>query len=236
MRLNDTDRSGRRRDATGSELRVVGRNGKRVPGGGAEPIEDKRERIRTAAARVFADKGYHGATISRIAREADVGKGTVYLYFASKEDILLDILEHYFDRVLEAIERVERLDVDLADGVRAVLDGAVQRLGEDPDLFRIMEQQPILHHDRVRVRFEGLFREMVDRTAQIIRAGIERGTVRPCDPRIVAGVLLSTAASFPLHLSFYPEDEHGPLLSRLGAELADLIWGALRPAAAGLDR
>ena len=58
-----------------------------------EAIAEKRAHIRAAAIRIFAEKGYHGATISQIARAADVGKGTVYLYFSNKEGLLIAILE-----------------------------------------------------------------------------------------------------------------------------------------------
>ena len=197
-----------------------------------EAIAEKRAHIRAAAIRIFAEKGYHGATISQIARAADVGKGTVYLYFSNKEDLLIAILEHHFDGVMSLIEKAEQAEMakgDPARAIRAVIGDAAHRLEEDPSLFRVMEQQPLLYHERVKERFEGLFREMVGRTEAILRGGIEQGVVRPCDPRIVASILLSTAVSFPMYLTLYPEDEHGPLLNRLTGELSELIWMALRP-------
>lgn len=54
----------------------------------------KREAIIEAAARVFASKGFHSARVEEIAREADVGKGTVYEYFESKEDLFKKMIDH----------------------------------------------------------------------------------------------------------------------------------------------
>ena len=54
---------------------------------------DKRRRILKAATTVFANYGFYNAKISQIARLADVADGTIYLYFKSKDDILISIFE-----------------------------------------------------------------------------------------------------------------------------------------------
>jgi len=55
---------------------------------GAGPRGIKRARILEAATRVFASRGYHGARVSDIAREAGIAYGLVYHYFRNKEEIL----------------------------------------------------------------------------------------------------------------------------------------------------
>jgi TetR/AcrR family fatty acid metabolism transcriptional regulator len=72
---------------------------------------DKRALITEAAVEVFAEKGFHSARVSDIARKAGVADGTIYLYFKNKEDLLLSIFE-------------EKMDV-LLDGMHASLDGVV---------------------------------------------------------------------------------------------------------------
>ena len=71
---------------------------------------DKRTLITNAAINVFADKGFHQARISDIARTAGVADGTIYLYFKNKEDLLLSIFEEKMDLMLsglgEALEGV----------------------------------------------------------------------------------------------------------------------------------
>ncbi len=64
----------------------------------------KRKRIIEAATRIFAEKGYEGATISEIAKEAEVADGTIYDYYESKENLIVNIPEenlkelfHYID-------------------------------------------------------------------------------------------------------------------------------------------
>ena len=69
-------------------------NGHSVRGG------DKRDRILQAAERVFASKGFYGAKVSDIAHVAGVADGTIYLYFRSKDDLLISLFEAQMDRVL----------------------------------------------------------------------------------------------------------------------------------------
>ena len=73
-----------------------------------EASPSKREAIRDAAVKVFAAKGYHTATVSEVAEVANVGKGTVYFYYASKEDLLLEILVYHFDQMMSVIEQIEQ--------------------------------------------------------------------------------------------------------------------------------
>lgn len=71
---------------------------------------DKRLRITEAAIQVFAERGFHSARVSDIARAAGVADGTIYLYFKNKEDLLLCIFEEKMvvlrDGLMEALEGV----------------------------------------------------------------------------------------------------------------------------------
>jgi TetR/AcrR family fatty acid metabolism transcriptional regulator len=69
-------------------------NGHSARGGG-----DKRDRILTSAMRVFASKGFFGAKVSDIADDAGVADGTIYLYFKSKDDILISLFEEQMEKV-----------------------------------------------------------------------------------------------------------------------------------------
>src|SRR5687768_16551067 len=59
---------------------------------------DKRERILDAAERVFAEHGFFAARVSEIAKEAGVADGTIYLYFKSKDELLISLFESRMDR------------------------------------------------------------------------------------------------------------------------------------------
>jgi len=84
----------------------------RKPAGG-----DKRERILDSAERVFARHGFYTARVAEIAREAGVADGTIYLYFKSKDDLLISLFE----------SRMERLNTQLQEKVGAV-DSAPEKI------------------------------------------------------------------------------------------------------------
>jgi AcrR family transcriptional regulator len=65
--------------------------------------EETRERLLDAAARVFELKGYEGATIAQIAREAGVTSGAIYAHYASKAELLADALRAHSERATAAV-------------------------------------------------------------------------------------------------------------------------------------
>lgn len=95
---------------------------RRGNGGGEAPAEagGKRERILDAAVRVFAEQGFYHAKVAQIAQLAGVADGTIYLYFKSKDDLLISLFEdrmtevnaqlrEALDEARDAIDRLKRV-------------------------------------------------------------------------------------------------------------------------------
>jgi len=84
----------------------------------SSPKGDKRERILSSAMRVFASKGFYQSKVSDIAADAGVADGTIYLYFKSKDDLLISLFETQMERVnLELRRAIEGTD-DAAEKLR----------------------------------------------------------------------------------------------------------------------
>ena len=73
---------------------------------------DKRRQIIEAAVEVFASRGFHKSRVADVARAAEVADGTIYLYFKSKDDILISIFE---EKMADMIEQAEAVIANLAD-------------------------------------------------------------------------------------------------------------------------
>ncbi|KAA1039966.1 TetR/AcrR family transcriptional regulator [Macrococcus equipercicus] len=63
-------------------------------------MTEKRQIIINAAVEVIAEHGYHGAQVSKIAKQAGVADGTIYLYFKNKDDILFGLFEDKVDQLM----------------------------------------------------------------------------------------------------------------------------------------
>ncbi len=83
---------------------------------------ERREAIVDAAARVFQDKGTNAATMDDVAEAAEVSKGTLYLYFSSKDDLFVALTHRPLDAVLRRFESLEKDDVDGLTLLRGLVD------------------------------------------------------------------------------------------------------------------
>ena len=65
--------------------------------------QDKKQRIMQAAEKLFRTRQFHEITLDEVARVADVGKGTIYLYFSDKEDLFFQTAVAGFDEMCELL-------------------------------------------------------------------------------------------------------------------------------------
>src|SRR3954468_7439635 len=86
---------------------------------------DKRERILVAAERIFARHGFFAARVSEIAKEAGVADGTIYLYFKSKDDLLISWFEDRMRQVNNQL-RATIADQSPAEQLRAFIHAYLQ--------------------------------------------------------------------------------------------------------------
>jgi len=111
---------------------------------------DKRDRILHAATHVFARKGFHATRVSEVAKAAGVADGTIYLYFKSKDELLISIFEDRVDHLLEAVRRemealpnaqarlrrINELQLGLLDGERDLAEVITVSLRQSTRLLK----------------------------------------------------------------------------------------------------
>jgi TetR/AcrR family fatty acid metabolism transcriptional regulator len=103
--------------------------------------EERRRQILQAAVRTFADKGYHAARVSDIAKEAGVAYGLVYHYYESKETLLEAIFKETWGAMLDTVRSVEQLDEPAGERVRKVTEIILRTWKRDPDLVRVLVRE-----------------------------------------------------------------------------------------------
>jgi len=177
---------------------------------------DKRNRIVEAAAQVFAQKGYAGAAVADIAVKAQIGKGTIYAYFASKEDLFFAVFE-WFKMQTEDAARVNIgvLGESAAQRLEALSDSLMGMWQEIKDVFRLTMEfwaasSSSQMQDRFKANFRSAYRDFRNIVKSLIREGIERGEFRAdINPESVAAALVGTWDA--LFLQAWFEEDFDPL-------------------------
>lgn len=107
---------------------------------------DKERRIAEAAVQVFARDGFHGAKITRIAKEAGVATGSVYLYFRNKESILHHLFARLWRELHTAFAEVYNADLSARAKVEEIIDRLLDQFEKNPSLALLFvnEQHQLL--------------------------------------------------------------------------------------------
>jgi TetR/AcrR family fatty acid metabolism transcriptional regulator len=100
---------------------------------------DKPQQIIEAAVRVFARKGYYNSRVSDIAREAGIAAGTIYLYFKTKDDILVTLFRDKMAEFVSALRKAIAGEPDAASKVRRLVSLHFSMLEENPDLAEVVQ-------------------------------------------------------------------------------------------------
>ena len=142
---------------------------------------DKKTRIMDAAERLFTSGQFHEITLDDVSRLADVGKGTIYHYFANKDDLFFQTAVAAFDRLCELL----RQDVESAGPVEKDLRRACEAISkfveEHRPLFRLMHaeaERTLSQGGALRQRWNQHRKELTQAVAEIIRKGVRLGEVR----------------------------------------------------------
>jgi len=162
----------------------------RAPAGPRPERLDKREALLRAAIDTFAARGFFNAQVADIARAAGVAAGTVYLYFRSKDDLLISIFEMVMKEAITAgRDTIERLDDPIAQ-LRAIARLHLDRMGRDRALA-IVFQVELRQSTKFMERFSaGHLREYLGIIRDIVARGQSRGTFRAeLNPTLAAKLL-----------------------------------------------
>lgn len=98
--------------------------------------EARRNQILDAAERVFLERGFDNVTVDDIAAAAEVAKGTLYLYFKNKEDLLLDLIHRRRRPILQAFGEAQADARNGLDLVARLIRAQHRLLASDPDEFK----------------------------------------------------------------------------------------------------
>ena len=183
---------------------------------------DKKQRIMQAAERLFSTRRVNEITLDEIAREADVGKGTLYLYFSDKEDLIFQSAVTGFDRMCLLIRENAAPGVAFRETLLKTCETISGFFQARRPLFRIILSEGVRDMEGGRIGLRQRWRErrkpMTEAVAAVIAQGMASGEIRADAPaEVLAEYLLGMLRTRSWDLEDRPED------LRSVASVADLF-------------
>jgi AcrR family transcriptional regulator len=191
--------------------------------------EVRTQEVQAAALRVISRKGLTGATMQEIADEAGVAKGTLYLYFRDREDLLERTADHAFSQLEARLGETLPAIPEIAGKLVALLRSEIDFFDEHREFFRIyiaLKHPPdAVHQSARRHRMcHPRYARHLARLEAMLADAMARGQVRDCDPARLA--LFVSESAVALMLRRLTEDDP-PDAERDVAWMADILLHGL---------
>jgi AcrR family transcriptional regulator len=188
----------------------------------------RRSELTREAAKLFAQKGYHGTSIGDIADALGVQKGSLYSHIASKEDLLWETLQEGAAAFHAALDGIPD-DLPPVDKIRAALRGHLRVVAEQLDVATVFVQEWRYLESARREEFVAERRRYEERIRELLREGRDLGDLRSDLDDSAAALLFLSAANWA-YTWLKPGRDTDELADRFFALLVDGMRGYATPA------
>jgi AcrR family transcriptional regulator len=191
--------------------------------------EATRRKLLEAAELVFADLGYHEASIVKITERAGVGLGTFYLYFDSKQTVFEALVIDLNRRVRHSMAQAMQGAANRLEAERAGFAGFFRFTAEHPALYRIIREAEFVSPAALHLHYTRIVEGYVEGLTKAQAAG----EVTDIDPAVAAWALMGIGELIGMRFILWERDEHGRAPTELPPEVFDdmmrFINNALAP-------
>jgi len=200
-------------------------------------IEERRNQILDAAARLFARKGYKGATIREIAREAGVAEGTIYNYFDNKHDLLISLPQRISWPMVSSFVKFTRRQgpdtvADDEDQMVQLLQASMSSMQQHTDAVKVLLAYIPFMDEEVQAQFleetTRFFTRIFDFEG-FLQKRVEAGAFRPLNTAIAARAFVGMVLVFVLSQEILPGRKVLPMsYEEIAHEVVQLfLYGAV---------
>ena len=188
----------------------------------SEPV--RRAQLLRAARKVFRAKGYDGATVSEIVREAGVAQGTFYLYFPSKRDAAVSLRDGLMETMAQAMATAVESRTSFEDRLESMIAAGFKVARKNADLLRLSfigadETHPEMHSQSP--EHASFLRAITD----LFRDAVDAGEMETMDPEIAARLAIGLLQHAMLEAFLFGGGED---VDRLEQGVSTLLLNALR--------
>ncbi|HSP21104.1 MAG TPA: TetR/AcrR family transcriptional regulator [Planococcus sp. (in: firmicutes)] len=180
----------------------------------------KYKQIIDAAVIVIAENGYHQAQVSKIAKQAGVADGTIYLYFKNKEDILISVFQEKMGLFVSKLGDILEQEVSASDKLQLMIKSHFDLLANDLHLAIVTQLELRQSNHELRIKINGVLREYLLLLDKILVNGVETGEFdKEMDIRLarqmVFGTMDETITTWVMNDHKYDLVELAPKVHRL---------------------
>ena len=191
-------------------------------------MSTRRRELTREAARLFAQKGYHGTSIGDIAEAMGVQKGSLYAHIASKEDLLYETMRDGADAFHAALDAIPE-DTQAVERIRLALRGHLRVVAEQLDVATVFVQEWRYLEGARRDEIVAERRRYEERIRELFREGRELSELRADLDETAAALLLLSAANWA-YTWLRPGRGTDEIADRFFALLVDGMRGYSTPA------
>lgn len=173
-----------------------------------------------AAVSIIAQNGYHQAQVSKIAKEAGVADGTIYLYFKNKEDILISVFQEKMAVFADYVKEILEMELTASEKLYKMIENHFRVLHDDRNLAIVTQLELRQSSKELRYRINEVLKEYLALLDALLREGIESGEFSSdLDIRLarqmVFGTIDETSTSWVMNDQKYDLLELAPRVHKL---------------------
>jgi len=176
----------------------------------------RRQDILEAAKKVFADDGFDNANLDDIAARCELSKGSIYYYFASKEELFKNVLEDGFQEFLIRLDEA-LLAKTSRESIEQITEYIVKYFTEDYDRFRVVfreRMKALSGSESVYTKyFDEKSKEIERKLSEVFQRGIDAGEIKNYDPHTLVHMLLGLIHFTSIGCSDVPKIEASTMTS-----------------------
>jgi AcrR family transcriptional regulator len=168
-----------------------------------EDIFGSKTKILIAAKKLFAEKGFEGTSVDELAEAALVAKGTIYVHFKNKDEVLLVLLEEALNQIHHIVAKSTASTRSFIECFRVLVKELLELFEKNKELFCILttEKEKLTQtgsnfNKELHAVFIGHNADTQTQLAQFLKRGIEEGVLRKAEPEEAAMLLMAILFTF----------------------------------------
>jgi len=187
--------------------------------------EDRKMDILNSAGEVFSKYGFHGAKIEDIAKEAGIGKGTIYGYFDSKESLFYEMIKYGIEEYEKGMEKALNIDGSIRDKLIYLCRFHGDYLNRYIDITQIVMTEKEVLPKKLMTEILMEKAKLFNRMVEIIKNGIDNGELRKdLDPELGTIIIIGSMNQFYGQKMFYENIDYRKICPE---DLIDTVLGGL---------